>query len=196
MSQGSNVNPLVMKRQQRVGDVPITADGREKRMAQRCKDGATGKVGMFPEPALHYHGIAFSRGVAPVSTLVPCYNHGATYTAPRLLEPCSGTRTSRRAKRKNRVLLQPGSPRELKYNRLHRLQAPSEHKIKKGSERLPLGPLSARSMKLVVRNRLIRKQNEKRRPTLLDTRPTIRSRALEKKMKRTKEKNADPKPIT
>ena len=69
----------------------ITADGREKQKAQRCKDSATTKVEMFPEPALHYNAIALSRGVAPVTTLSPYYNHGATYNAPRLLEPCSGT---------------------------------------------------------------------------------------------------------
>ena len=60
---------------------------------------------MFPEPALHYHANAFSRGVAPVTTLSPYYNHGATYTAPRLLEPCSGTRTSRRARKKEGTIV-------------------------------------------------------------------------------------------
>ena len=89
MSHGSGDTHC--QRTERVGNVLNTADGRERRPVQRCKDSATTKVKMFPEPALHYHANAFSRGVAPVTTLGSCYNHGATYTAPRLLEPDSGT---------------------------------------------------------------------------------------------------------
>ena len=71
----------VKKRQKSVGGVPITADGREKRMAQRCKDGATGKVGMSPEPALHCKNIAFTRGGPPADTALLSTSTSGGHTA-------------------------------------------------------------------------------------------------------------------
>ena len=47
--------------------------------------------------AVNYYVIAFYCGVAPVTTLGPCYNPGATYTAPRPLKPRPRAKASRRA---------------------------------------------------------------------------------------------------
>ena len=40
--------------------------------------------------AMNFNVIAFSRGVAPVTTLDPDYNPGAIHTAPRPLTPRQG----------------------------------------------------------------------------------------------------------
>ena len=47
--------------------------------------------------AMNFNVIAFTRGVAPVTTLDPDYNPGAIHTAPRPLTPRPRAKASRRA---------------------------------------------------------------------------------------------------
>ena len=105
---------------------------------KRCKDSATAEVKMLLGVAMDFYVIAFSRGVAPVTTLDIDYYSGAFQTAPRLLTPRPRAKASRRAIGKTGFYIDRVLPAKFKErdNRLHRLRDPCErNKTKKRRRR-------------------------------------------------------------